>query len=181
MKYKRLETDRLILRNFSSEDLDFIYRHFSDSYVSKYLYDNEPPKNLNEAHEILDWCINGGSDHIRWCIEFKEISESIGTIGFHRYDRQNNSAEIGYDLQEEYSQKGIMTEALQCVMEYGFTEFALHRVSASIALENSASNGLLEKCGFSLEGVIRDQYFFRGQYYDHNLWSYIFSPRTTGG
>lgn len=173
MEYKQLETGRLILRNFTSSDLEFIYNHFQSEFVSRYLYDNEPPRDLNEAQEILDWCMNLNSDHIRWCITLKDSGLAIGTIGFHRYENQNNSAEIGYDLSEAFTQKGIMTEALKCVMDHGMDRFNLHRIHASVAPDNRVSNRLLEKNGFSLEGVIRDQLLFRGKYYDHNLWAFI--------
>ncbi|WP_187759646.1 hypothetical protein [Thiospirochaeta perfilievii] len=56
MKYQELETKRLLLRKFESSDLDFIFRHFNDGFVSNYLYDNELPQDLTEAGEILDWC-----------------------------------------------------------------------------------------------------------------------------
>ena len=177
MEYQKLKTARLILRRFESIDLDFAFSHFNDSFVSRYLYDNEPPQNLAEAKEILDWCIDLKSDHIRWCIMLKENSKPIGSIGFHCYDNQNNSAEIGYDLLEAYTQMGIMTEAIKCILEYGHTQFRLHRIHASVAVNNLASNKLLEKNDFQLEGIIRDQYFFRGKYYDHNLWSYIHSEK----
>lgn len=183
MKYQKLETARLLLRQFDPDDLDFIFYHFSDEYVSRYLYDNEPPRSPEEAQAILDWCREQEPDHIRWCITLKETLEPIGTIGFHRYDNQNNSSEIGYDLSSAHARKGIMTEALKCVLEYGRRQYGLHRIHGSVAVNNLASNKLLEKNGFQLEGVIRDQYFFRDSYYDHNLWSFIYPEqrdRVTG-
>ena len=171
MKYQKIETERLILRNFNSKDIDFIFSHFKDQYISQYLYDNEPPKNLEEAQGILDWCMNLNSNHIRWCIVLKENMKPIGTLGFHRFDKGNNSAEIGYDLSKHYIKMGIMTEALKSIMEYGYKEFGLHRIHASVAIENLSSNKLLERNGFQLEGVLRDQYFYKGKYYDHNLWA----------
>lgn len=173
MNYEQLETQRLILRKFNLQDLNFVYNHFSSTFVSQYLYDNEPPQNIEEANEILGWAMDHDSNHLRWCIVLKETKEPIGTIGFHRYDEQNNSAEIGYDLTEKYTQKGLMSEALLCIMQHGKTAFGLHRIHASVAAENEASNRLLEKNGFLLEGICRDQYFFRGTYYDHKIWSYI--------
>lgn len=177
MQYQQLETERLILRNFKPSDLPFVFKHFSNSFVSRYLYDNEPPQTPEEAGEILGWAMEQNSNHIRWCIILKETSEPIGTIGFHKYDEQNNSAEIGYDLAEEYTQKGIMSEALQCIIQHGKAAYGLHRIYASAAEENDASNRLLEKNGFVLEGICRDQYLFRGTYYDHKIWSYITDDR----
>lgn len=173
MQYQQLETERLILRNFNPSDLPFVFKHFSSSFVSQYLYDNEPPQTPEEAGEILGWAMEHNSNHIRWCIVLKETSEQIGTIGFHKYDEQNNSAEIGYDLAEKYTQKGIMSEALMCIIQHGRTAYGLHRIYASVAEKNEASNRLLAKNGFALEGICRDQYFFRGTYYDHKIWSYI--------
>lgn len=173
MEFMQLETPRLILRKFESSDLDFVFNHFRDEFVSLYLYDNEPPEDMNEAQEILDWCMDIKGDHLRWCLVLKETEEPIGTIGYHRYDSQNNSAEIGYDLSESQTRKGLMTEALQSIIQYGSEALSLHRIHASVALKNLASNKLLESNDFQLEGVIRDQYYFRGQYYDHNLWSHI--------
>jgi len=174
MEYQRLETERLVLRKFEASDLQFILDHFREPFVSQYLYDNEPPETIEEAQGILDWCLDLNSDHIRWCIVHKEESKPIGTIGFHRYDNQNNSAEIGYDLSGSFAQRGLMSEALQSIMEYGSKSLHLHRIYGSVALDNMASNRLLESNGFHLEGTLRDQYLFRGKYYDHNLWAYIF-------
>lgn len=48
MQYTILETPGLILRKFKPDDLDFIFNHFNSQFVSQYLYDNEPPKNIND-------------------------------------------------------------------------------------------------------------------------------------
>lgn len=174
MKYKEIETPRLLLRKFDENDLTFIYNHFKNEFVSKYLYDNEPPKDENEAKWILDWCLDLESEvHIRWCIVNKDNGESIGTLGFHKYDKTNNSVEIGYDLAEGYIRKGVMSEALKAILDYGFNEFNFNRVHASVAVKNTASNKLLESLGFTLEGVIRDELYFRGKYYDHNIFSLL--------
>jgi ribosomal-protein-alanine N-acetyltransferase len=174
MKYEKLQTPRLQLRQFEESDLDFIFNHFGSPFVSKYLYDNEPPKDVKEAKVILSWCRDFKSeDHIRWCIVLKEENRAMGTIGFHRYDQNNHSAEIGYDLSEKFSRQGYMTEALDCILDYGFNTYNMNRIHASVAIKNKASNNLLKKLGFKLEGVIRDQYFFRGKYYDHNLFSLL--------
>ena len=174
MKFQQLETARLLLRKFDDNDLNFIFKHFQDEFVSKFLYDNKPPKNIEEAKAILNWCFHQeNANHIRWCIVFKQNRKSIGTIGFHRFDQINHSAEIGYDLAETYTRQGIMTEALECILDFGFSEGNLHRIYAHVAVENTASNLLLKKNGFILEGVIRDQFFFRGKYYNHNLWSIL--------
>jgi [ribosomal protein S5]-alanine N-acetyltransferase len=174
MEYKELTTTRLVLREFMPGDLSFIYEHFSDKNVSRYLYDNEPPSNINEAKKIFQWCMDKeSSDHIRWCITLKHNLKQIGTCGFHNYDNKNNAAEIGYDLSSDYWNKGYMTEALKKMLHYGYEVYSLNRIYACVYIVNIASNKLLEKLGFKHEGVIRDKHFFRGNYYDHNLYSLL--------
>jgi RimJ/RimL family protein N-acetyltransferase len=54
---RQSETKRLHLRMFEGADIDFTYSHFSNASVSDYLYDNEPPTSVDEAREILEWCM----------------------------------------------------------------------------------------------------------------------------
>lgn len=170
----QLETERLYLRKFEEADLDFVYTHFSSSDVSKYLYDNEPPRDIDGAKAILEWCTDFSSEHhVRWCIVSKESMEQMGTCGFHAYDKINNAAEIGYDLSSAYWSQGYMSEALTRMLSLGFAELNLHRVYAYVSVSNNRSNRLLEKLGFRHEGLIRDKHLFRGKYYDHNLYSLL--------
>ena len=174
MIFRQLETKRLYLRKFEDEDIDFVYSHFSNPNISEYLYDNDPPKSADEAKEILEWCMDFDSEnHIRWCIVRKEDLIQIGTCGFHGHDQKNNAVEIGYDLSSAYWNQGYMSEALRAMLAFGFSHLGLNRTYAYVYVSNVRSNRLLEKLGFTLEGVIRDKHLFRGKYYDHNLFSLL--------
>lgn len=174
MEFTELATDRLILRKFARSDLNFLHNHFSNSQVSEFLYDNEPPKDIEETRELLNWCMEFNSlTHIRWCITLAESSTQIGTCGFHCLDKTNNASEIGYDLLPQFWGKGYMTEALSTMLSFGFEQLDLNRIYAFVFVNNPGSNSLLKKLGFTLEGVVRDKHLFRGKYYDHNLYSLL--------
>ena len=167
-----LETQRTILRRINNQDLDFIFGHFRDLEVCRYLVDQEPPGSAEEALQIIDWCNGNGNPNSRqnrWLIVLKETGESIGTVGFHNWDKANHVAEIGYDLSIGHWGKGIMTEVLRLVLDFGFKEMQLNRVQAFVHLQNAASYQVLMKQGFVAEGVIREKHLFRGKYYDHYL------------
>lgn len=177
MVFTELRTDRLVLRMFRKDDLQFVFDHFSDPDVSRFLYDHEPPATVKEGKDILKWCMDYRSkDHIRWCIELNEENENnhgpIGTCGFHCYNPKTGEAEIGYDLRKKSWNSGLMTEALGVMLKYGFEVFDLKRVIAYVASENLASCHLLEKLGFTRERTVIDQFEFRGMYYDHELYSF---------
>jgi ribosomal-protein-alanine N-acetyltransferase len=164
-----LETERIILRKIRNTDIEFIFQHFSNPDVCRYLVDAEPVKTLEEAQEIIDWCNleSEAPSNNRWLIVWKETQQPIGTCGFHRWDTTNNIAETGYDLTRPFWNRGVMTEALTRIIPFGFDQMMLNRIQAFVHIENIASYTLLKKLGFHMEGIIRDKHFFRGKYYDH--------------
>jgi [ribosomal protein S5]-alanine N-acetyltransferase len=167
-------TERLVLRELSLNDTDFVYKHFSDLDVCKYLLDEEPLSQVSEAEDIINWYLSPeGKNHNRWGIEIKVDSTLIGTCGFHCWDKKNNIAEIGYDLRSKYWGRGYMSEAMQVALKNGFENMRLNRIQAFTYIENEKSIRLLERFGFKNEGIIRDKHYFRGQYYDHYCFSLL--------
>jgi [ribosomal protein S5]-alanine N-acetyltransferase len=187
MFFPDLTTDRLLLRGVRESDVGFLFDHLSDSEVCRYLYDAEPYTTIDEAEGLIQLFIDPeGKTLNRWIIVEKESGEPIGTCGYSLWDKENNRAEIGYDLGPAYWNRGFMTEALTAALTSGFGNMSLNRVEAVIALENVGSSRLVEKLGFEREGVMRDRHLFRGTYYDHYLYSllareWIRAPRSANG
>jgi len=165
-----LETARLLLRPLAAGDLDFVFQHFSDPEVGRYLVDEEPLTTREEAQAIVDFYGSPGpKTYNRWVIVRKADLQAIGTCGFHRWNKQHHRAEIGYDLAPSAWRQGFMTEALTAVLEHGFAQLQLNRIEALVHPKNEASVRLLERLGFQKEGLLR-QYFRQGDmYYDHWL------------
>ncbi|WP_102272231.1 GNAT family N-acetyltransferase [Cytobacillus massiliigabonensis] len=172
--FPELETRRLKLRNVNSEDIDFIFKLFSDEKVCEFLYDEEIFKKKEEAIEFIEW--NSKPEkrgHNRWVLVKKDSNEQIGTCGYDLWDRTNNIAEIGYDLLYEFWGQGYMKEALISAIESGFSNMRLNRINAYVALNNKNSIKLLEDLGFKNEGIYRDKHLLRGKYYDHYSFSLL--------
>lgn len=169
-----LETERLLLRPLSMLDLEFVFRHFSDPEVNRYLLDEEPVTTREQAQSIIDfYSLPGRKSYNRWVIVRKTDMRAIGTCGYHQWQTAHHRAEIGYDLEKASWRQGIMTEALRTMLSYGFERMGLNRVEALVYIENDASIRLLERLGFQKEGLLR-QYFRRGEnYYDHWLLSLL--------
>lgn len=154
-------------------DLPFILSHFGDLDVTEYMVDNEPITSLKDAQGILEWSYGNpvNPTNNRWLITLE--GKAIGTIGYHRIDKNNHIAEIGYDLSKEYWRKGYMNEAMDAVIRFGFKEINLNRIQAFVHVENVPSYKILRKFGFVPEGILRDMYFFRNQYHDHHILSLL--------
>lgn len=169
-----LQSARLSLRRLQVDDAPFVLRHFSDVDVCRYLYDAEPFTSLEEALALIGHYDNrADGDHNRWGIVLKDAGTLMGTCGYHFWDRDNRSAEIGYDLGPAYWGHGYMAEALKAALCHGFEIMLLNRVQAFVALENDRSSRLLERLGFAREGTVREKHLFRGRYHDHYCFSLL--------
>lgn len=94
----------------------------------------------------------------------KETNKPLGECGFHTWNLRHRRAEVFYMLRkDEYKQKGIMSEALKVVLEFGFTQMGLHRVEGLVADWNTPSVKLLLKNNFVKEGTMREDYFVDGK------------------
>ncbi len=172
--FPSLETDRLLLRPLADQDLEFVYRHFSDPEVTRYLLDEEPVRTLQQAREIIDFYAEPSSkSYNRWIILRKSDELPIGTCGYHKWAKRHFRAEIGYDLSPAAWGQGYMHEALRAALRHGIEGMGLNRIDALVYTENDRSIRLLQKLGFQNEGLLRDYFYLNGKFYDHYLYSLL--------
>jgi [ribosomal protein S5]-alanine N-acetyltransferase len=172
--YPVLETERLILRQLRLEDSIDLYNYFSKDEVTEY-YDLESFTEQKQAEDLIkNWNEKFNKlVGIRWGITLKTEDRIIGTCGFHNWSKEHFKAEIGYELTPEYWQQGIMTEVLRSVIKYGFEDLGLNRVEALIDTDNISSRKLLEKLGFSEEGLLKEYFFEKKRFVDAVIFSVL--------
>ena len=152
-----IETSRLILRRAVRDDAEPMFRNWaSDSEVTKYLTWPTYEK-VETAHQILDLWVGEYEkpNYYQWMIVLKELGEPIGSISVVRQNDRVEEAEIGYCIGSHWWHKGIMTEALNAVIEYLFIEVGINRVAARHDPNNPHSGGVMRKCGMKYEGTHR--------------------------
>ena len=155
---KVLETERLILRRFTMEDVQPMFNNWaSDPDVTKYL--TWPAHGSAEITGMIlrDW-VSGyeREDQYRWAIVLKENGpEPIGDISAHGIRENTLCATMGYCMSRAHWGKGIMTEALKAVIDFFFDEVGFNRVAADHDIENPASGRVMEKAGMRFEGTAR--------------------------
>lgn len=163
---RTIETKRLILRRFSYDDTENVFINWaSDERVQK-MY-SEPVYPTREAVKgLLEKYINSyeRDDYYRWAVTLKGSDECIGQIAYFLVDSKNRFAEIEYCIGSEFQCKGYATEAAKGVIEYGFNRINLHKVQICTKTVNVQSKRVIEKCGFTYEGTLRDYFFMDGEY-----------------
>ena len=148
-----LKTQRLLLRKLNTSDAEAILSLRSNDEVMKYI-PRPYLKTKEDALELIAMFDDKieNSIGINWGISFlNEPEKIIGIIGYYRMKPEHYRAEVGYMLFPEYNGKGIVSEALQKVVEYGFNEMKLHSIEAILDPENLASEKVLLKNGFVKE------------------------------
>jgi [ribosomal protein S5]-alanine N-acetyltransferase len=111
------------------------------------------PYTLKDAEEFIDFC-KKENPSMTFAIEYQ--SQFAGVIGLVKQtDIYRHSAEIGYWLGEPFWNKGIMTQAVRQLVDYGFQNIGLVRIYTGVFDYNKASQRVLEKAGFTLEAIFR--------------------------
>lgn len=103
----------------------------------------------------------------------EDRADHLGNISVWPVSRRERSGEVGYWIRSDATGTGIATEAAARVLEVGFDELGLHRVTLRIAVGNRASERVAEKLGFVQEGLLRKEVLVHGQWLDHTLWAML--------
>lgn len=152
-----LETSRLILRKAVREDALPMFRNWaSDPEVTKYL--TWPTHRAPETSAaVADLWIKEYQklDYYQWMIVLKEIGEPIGSISVVNHRDDIAEVEIGYCIGRNWWHKGIMSEALEAVMDFLFKEAGMNRIEAKHDINNPNSGSVMKKCGMRYEGTSR--------------------------
>jgi ribosomal-protein-alanine N-acetyltransferase len=172
--FPELMTERLHLKQMTPEDAPALFEMRSDKQVMKYI--GRPlAQTVDDAMALIQLVTDmlQTNEAITWGIYLKEGSLLKGTIGFWRIQKEHYRAEIGYLLHPSLQGKGLMQEALQPVLQYGFEVMKLHSIEANISPANVASIKLVEKNGFSREAYFKENYFHNGEFLDTVIYSLL--------
>jgi len=174
MKFEKLTTDRLILRILSPEVYDFIYQNFTTEEQMKFLGLSSVEELAKEKNKHDQGLSMFNKSFRGFQLIDKVTDKIIGWCGYHTWYTEHSRAEIGYNISiESYKQRGLMSEALKPILEYGFTKMNLYRIEALAASYNIASLKLLDKMNFKKEGVLREHYFVNDRMEDSVVFSLL--------
>ncbi len=146
-----IQTQRLILRPPSLDDLDDLHRVWTDSDVRRYLWDDRiipKERTIEELHKTIDCFATRGFG--LWAVCLKGRTQLIGICGFLPEDNPRE-AELLYALAPAYWKQGLITEAAKAVLQYGLESLGFERIVASADVPNVGSIRVLEKIGMCFE------------------------------
>jgi len=161
----KLETPRLLLTSLTADDWPLFLCLFQDPQVIRYIADLLPEHEIRERFEARLPAWDKHCD--RWlCLVMREKSngQAVGITGFRPEWSPCQQAEVGFGSLPEGQGKGYGKESLSVILDFAFNACGFHKVYATVTEGNSASRGLLESCGFQLEGTLRDNFRLAGRW-----------------
>lgn len=172
--FHNLETERLLLRRVDNNDLREVFALRSNPETMKYI--PRPLVTTDEealAHIAMIESKIESNEGINWAITYKGDPKLIGIIGHYRIKPEHYRAEIGYMILPEFNGMGIVTEAVQEVVKYGFEVMKLHSIEAVIDPDNLGSAKVLEKNNFKKEAHFIENEFFNGRFLDSAVYTIL--------
>ena len=158
--FTELKTERLVLRQLKSSDAEDQFMLRSNAEVGKYIARDLQTDVSQSEKFIVDRNEDIAQNKIMyWAITLKDETRLIGTICLWNFNEGNSVAEVGYDLKPEFQKKGIMSEALNAVIAYGFQKLKFSRIEAFTQKGNESSKSLLINNQFQLHPTRVDEGF----------------------
>lgn len=172
--FPEIRTPRLWLREKVEADAEDLLHLRTHPQVTKYL-DRENDKDVSVVtaliRSIKESFDNGNG--ISWGISLSDDPRIIGDISIWRIDKKNHRGEVGYSILPEFWKNGFMSEAMTEILRFAFEEIRLHSLEANTSVDNAASHALLRKFGFVQEAHFKENWEYRGQFYDSVIFSLL--------
>ncbi|MEZ4737070.1 MAG: GNAT family N-acetyltransferase [Caldilineaceae bacterium] len=148
-----IQTERLLIRDFTEDDFDAVYAYSSDPEGVRYMA--FPPSTPEETHTYIGHCMRLALEEPRICyfmaVVRKATNQVIGGVRLGVMDWERGEGSFSYLFSRSAWGQGYATEALRAMVRFGFEQLALNRLADGCDVENIASARVMEKCGFRCE------------------------------
>lgn len=167
-----------VLRLMKMADAEAIFAIRSDEETMKYM-GVKPLKNMEEAQNWIKTCLREHEQNlaITWVITHPTEVQALGYCTLWQINAKNNFAQLGYALQRHHTGKGIMLKVLPIIVDLAFNRLGFHRLEANLDKHNLASEKLIQKLGFQKEALLRENYYFDGEYIDSLIYGLLATDR----
>lgn len=165
--------NRLILVLVKQDDIDFLVKLHMDRNLWSYEPIEEIPTDLRKVYKRTKDNLNNN-----WRKEYiiklnNEDNTIIGSLSLECYTKHRKSWEIGYCILPEYQRKGYCFEAIRMALKYAFEDFDAHKVFAMCNEYNVGSYCVLERTGFTKEGIFKEELPWKGKWVDQYFYSLL--------
>ena len=170
-RFPRVETERLLLDQIKPQHADQLL--FIRGSVEGAKYGPPPWKDIEQTQMKIAWFkgMYDNRDGVIWGIFLKETRDLIGHINY--YIVRQYLGNVGYHLADDQWGRGYATEALRGALKFLYAIPDMHRTQATVHKDHPASIRVLEKVGFTNEGLLRHRANWQGKFVDLYMFSLL--------
>ena len=171
---ERITPQEVTLRPAAPRDADILRQWRAEPTVRRFQPLNELPTaqlRADVASQRIADLYRGRGEKFQWIVQVD--GHAAGWITLVVSNWEHGLAEVGYALSTSFQNRGVMTEALQILLEDLFQNTLLERIEARCAVENYGSQRVLEKNGFHKEGRLKGYFKLRGRRIDNYLYGLL--------
>lgn len=166
-----INTDRLLLRKFTDNDLENVFIGLSHPDVIKHYgvrFDS-----LEATKEQMTWFahLESTGTGIWWAVCSPDNQTFYGAGGLNNLAKDHKKAEIGFWLLPSFWGQGIMTEILPLICKYGFDSLGLHRIEGFVENDNQNCKRAMAKLDFEHEGTMKDCEIKNGKFISLDIYA----------
>lgn len=156
---------RLILRPLKIRDVDYVMTWVNDPEVVKNLQHFNKRFTRRDELRFIKKLIKSKNDYA-FSIFRKEDNEYIGQGAINQISWENKLGRLSLIIRRAHWNKGYAQEAIPLLLKFAFNKLRLHKVWLMAYATNKKANHLYAKLGFRKDGLLRQEYFWRGRYHD---------------
>jgi [ribosomal protein S5]-alanine N-acetyltransferase len=176
-----LTTERLLLRQFTDNDLENVFKGLSHPDIIKYYGVSYDSLEAAKAQMVFFADLEKNETGIWWAVCSRDNSVFYGAGGLNSRSKEHRKAEIGFWLLTGHWGKGIMTEAMPLIWNYGFDHLGLHRIEGIVESENIACKKAVEKLQFEYEGTMKECEIKNGRFISLDIYAKFKQEEGEGG
>ena len=165
-----IQTQRLVLRKITSDDLEMIYNFMRDPELTKY-EDWIPHESVDYTRGFISWLTGDYQTEQTYCWGIQSGGEIVGLAMV--AGANEHSGSIAYYIKKNLWSNGYATEAVNAILDFMFVEVGVDRITAKHAIENKASGKVLKKVGMRYRGHVKEfeYYTSKSQWQDCDFYA----------
>ncbi len=172
--FPQLMSEHYLLLEISKVNPQQLFNLYSHPEVIRYI-DMPPIQTKEDALAYIFKALDlfDKQQKVMWAIYDKEQQNLLGIIRLYGINKEHHFANIGFELNRQFWGKGIISECLQTVLQFLFTQIQFKRIEAQTFVGNERSIKLLERLGFVREGRLHQNFLIKGKYEDSFMYAKV--------
>jgi len=170
-----LQGSQITLRKLKRSDAPDIQKAINHKDIAKWTILIPYPYTQVDARKFISECLKHYSKKTAYplAITLNKTGKAIGIVSLVKFNLRNQRAELGYWLGKDHWGRGLTTEAVNLMCDFAFKKLKLHKLFAMTFEQNIASQKVLKKNGFILEGKLRQAQFKRRRWHNMLYWGLL--------